>query len=178
MHTTSVSKTSFFSGKTCWFALSFQQQTLHRLTCPAPANGIVSAAKTKVYEGGQIYNVDAPLTDLPVFIKAGAIIPMQCTVQSTKEKGDGILYLHIWKGDNSSSFVYYEDDGETYQYEQGQFYKRNINYDAAGSKLSFSATEGNYSSKFKQVKVILHGFGQQQIPVCDLKDDAMQINLK
>lgn len=172
----------------------FQNQFLfgkNMLVCPVVSTTNVTSAylpgtgkwyrfrsEDKVYEGGKIYNVDAPLTDLPVFIKAGAIIPMQCTVQSTKEKGDGILYLHIWKGSDNSSFVYYEDDGETYQYEQNQFYKRSINYDAAGNKLIFSAREGNYSSKFKQVKVILHGFGQQQIPACDLKDDAMQINLK
>lgn len=43
------------------------------------------------YSGGMVYNVDAPVDDAPVFVKAGAIVPMQCVLQNTKEKGDGIL---------------------------------------------------------------------------------------
>src|ERR1700679_2082877 len=38
------------------------------------------------FEGGKVITADAPLTDLPVFIKAGAIVPMQSMIQSTNEK--------------------------------------------------------------------------------------------
>jgi alpha-glucosidase len=83
----------------------------------------------KEYTAGSQF-VPSPLDDLPVFVKAGGIVPMQSVVQNTKEKGDGILYLHVWKGNGKTSFVYYEDDGETYNYEKNLFYKRAIVYDA------------------------------------------------
>ena len=113
------------------------------------------------YEGGKSYNVDAPLTDLPVFVKEGSVIPMQSMAQNTKEKGDGMLYLHVWKGETGSEYVYYEDDGETYQYEQNSFYKRKISYHPETNTVSLSAVEGTYKSKFSKLQIVLHCFGKQ-----------------
>lgn len=83
---------------------------------------------------------------------------MQSVIQSTKEKGDGILYVHIWKGKIANSFVYYEDDGNTYEYEKGAFYTRKIHYNPAVATILFDKKEGNFSSRFKDVKLVLHGF--------------------
>ncbi len=132
----------------------------------------------KKYEGNQPYYVASPLDDLPVFIKAGAIIPMQSVVQNTKEKGDGILYLHVWKGDKKTAFTYYEDDGETYQYEQGNYYKRNMLYDPLLDQLVIEKKEGSYSSRFNKVKIVLHGFDKFGGEVYDLKNEAIVISLK
>ncbi|MBS7566350.1 glycoside hydrolase family 31 protein [Mucilaginibacter sp. Bleaf8] len=112
----------------------------------------------QMYNGGQSYTVDAPLHDLPVFVKAGAIIPMQSVVQSTAEKGDGILQLHIWNSDQATSCVYYEDDGNTYDYEQGTYYKRLITFDPIAREIKLSAVEGSFESRYEVVKVILHAF--------------------
>ncbi|MEI6184848.1 MAG: DUF5110 domain-containing protein, partial [Bacteroidota bacterium] len=121
--------------------------------------------------------VNSPIDNPPVFVKAGAIIPMQSTIQSTKEKGDGILYLHVWKGTETSKFVYYEDDGETYQYEQGAYYKRTIVYDALSISLLLQKKEGDFSTKFTKLKIVLHGFDSKTIKDYDLKDEAMIIKL-
>ncbi|MFZ4769386.1 MAG: DUF5110 domain-containing protein [Ferruginibacter sp.] len=83
---------------------------------------------------------------------------MQSVIQSTKEKGDGILYVHIWKGKKANSFVYYEDDGNSYEYEKGAYYTRKINYDPAAGKIVFDKTEGAYTSRFNNIKLVLHGF--------------------
>ena len=127
------------------------------------------------YDGGNSYWVNSPIDNPPVFVKAGAIIPMQSTIQNTKEKGDGILYLNIWKGTEASSFMYYEDDGETYQYEQGSFYKRNIIYDASSSSLMLQKKEGSFSSKFNKLRIVLHGFDNKTVKDYELKDEAMII---
>ncbi|MGN6395102.1 MAG: glycoside hydrolase family 31 protein [Mucilaginibacter sp.] len=110
------------------------------------------------FNGGKTITADAPLTDLPVFIKAGAIIPMQNVVQSTNDKGDGILALHIWNGVEPSLFNYYEDDGTTYDYKNNVYYKRQIIFDPVHRSISFSDVEGSFISRFSQVKLILHGF--------------------
>jgi alpha-glucosidase len=112
----------------------------------------------ELYEGGQIINVAAPLTDLPVFVKAGSIIPMQSVVQSTNEPGDGILQIHIWNGREANSFVYYEDDGVSYDYEQGVYYKRVISFNQIEKSISLSAVEGTFKSRFVRLKFVLHGF--------------------
>src|SRR5437868_5398721 len=103
---------------------------------------------------------------------------MQSVVQNTKEKGDGILYLHIWKGKEASAFTYYEDDGITYEYEKGQYYKRTIRYEPGSGKLTLEKKSGSYSSKFKKVKIVLHGFDGVLPNLVDLNDDLMVIDLK
>jgi alpha-glucosidase len=44
--------------------------------------------------------------------------------------------VHVYKGDVNNKFVYYEDDGESFDYEGGDFYKRTITYDAAKKTIT------------------------------------------
>ena len=101
---------------------------------------------------------------------------MQSAVQNTKERGDGILYLHVYKGTEQNVYTYYEDDGNTYDYEKGMFYKRDIVYTPQTSLL-LKAKEGSYNSKFKKVKVIWHGFKQNTPTEYDLTDSELVIPL-
>ena len=128
------------------------------------------------FTGAQIINVPAPLTDLPVFVKAGAIIPMQNVIQSTNEQGDGILLLHIWNGMKVNEFVYYEDDGISYNYESGAYYKRTIRFDPQKKEITLSVIEGGYPSKYSKIKLILHGFGETPLAQ-EITNDAIGITL-
>jgi alpha-glucosidase len=132
----------------------------------------------ELYEGEQIVNVPAPLTDLPVFVKAGSIIPMQSVVQSTNEKGDGVLQIHIWNGSEANSFVYYEDDGVSYDYEQGFYYKRVINFDPVKKSISLSAVEATFKSRFKKLQFVLHGFGGIKLENDVVGNDNGEIEVK
>ncbi len=95
---------------------------------------------------------------LPVYVKESSIVPMQSLVQSTQEKPDGTLVLHIYKGKVNNSFVYYEDDGQTFDYEKGSFYIRRISYDATKRSIIFEKAEGTFKSKFSLLKLVFHGF--------------------
>ncbi len=110
----------------------------------------------EIYAGQQEHFVDAPKEKLPVFVKASSIIPMQSPIPHTQAPTDGVLQLHVYKGANENTFVYYEDDGDTYTHEEGVFYKRTITY--AGNQLTIGAVEGSYPSKFTKIKLVLHGF--------------------
>ncbi len=112
----------------------------------------------KKMNGNTEFIAEAGLNRLPVYIKGGAIIPMQSPIQHTEEKGNDTLYIHLYKGSNSSSFVYYEDDGITDQSEKGKFCKRKMTYNSKSNELILDKQEGDYSSKFKIVKVLFHGF--------------------
>lgn len=115
------------------------------------------------FEGGQIVNVPAPLDDLPVFIKGGAIIPMQSLIQSTADQCDGTLYIHVWNGAAESEFTYYEDDGTSYNNEKGEYYKRIIRFDPQDRVVTFSEVEGNFRSKYQLLQVVLHEFGDLMV---------------
>jgi alpha-glucosidase len=141
------------------------------LVCPADSktfslDAYLPGAGTKwyrmgtdqVFAGGQSHFVPSPLDNLPVFIKEGAIIPMQSVVQSTKEKNDGVLYLHVWKGNADNSFSLYEDDGNSYDYEKGSFSLRTITYQPSAGSITISEKQGNYSSPFRKIRLMLHGF--------------------
>ena len=123
-----------------------------------PKGGWYKKSTDSLYEGGTNYEVAAPLNDLPVFIKAGAIITKQPVVQSTSDKGDGVLELNIWNGKEGSTFNYYEDDGSSYNYQQGQFYKRIIRFDPARRTIVLGAVSGGFISKYQSIKLVLHGF--------------------
>ncbi|MDB5008335.1 MAG: alpha-glucosidase, partial [Mucilaginibacter sp.] len=126
------------------------------------------------FEGGKAVNVHAPLTDLPVFVKAGAIIPMQNIIQSTNEKGDGILELNVWFGKTANSYVYYEDDGASYDYEKGAYYKRSIHFDPLKNTISLSPAEGSFISKYTQIRLVLHGF-DEKIKTVKMNGKAMKL---
>ena len=108
-----------------------------------------------VYEGGEHY-IDSPSDRLPVFVRAGSIVPMQNRVQHTGETPDGELRLHVWKGEGS--FRWYDDDGESYEFQNGAYASRLIEVTESGLKIA--AQEGNYDSPFQKVRVYLHGFGK------------------
>jgi len=110
------------------------------------------------FEGGKVITADARLTDLPVFIKAGGIVPMQSVIQSTNEKGDGILEINVWYGKEASSFVYYEDDGSSYDYQKGAYYKREISFEPVKKLIVLLGVEGPFASKYEKIKLVLHGF--------------------
>ena len=94
----------------------------------------------------------------PIFVKGSSIIPMQSLVQSTVEQPADTLELHVYHGEEENSLLYYEDDGLTNEHETGNFYKRLISYSAKKNELHLAKKEGSFYSKFKNVKLYLHGF--------------------
>ncbi len=109
------------------------------------------------FSGAQEITVDCPLTHLPVFVKLGSVIPMQSVIQSTSETPDPVLHLHVY-GKGDSEFEYFEDDGSSFQYQQGEYYKRTLKLEAKTSKLVMKTAQGSMDSKFSTVKLYLHGF--------------------
>ena len=68
--------------------------------------------------GGQTVTVAAPIDTLPLFVRAGSILPMGAPVESTNEK-QPLQELRVYPGADAS-FDLYNDDGTTYAYENGR----------------------------------------------------------
>ncbi|MCR5118692.1 MAG: DUF5110 domain-containing protein [Lachnospiraceae bacterium] len=85
------------------------------------------------YEGGQWIEAAAPLEKIPVFIKAGSIIPMTEAALSVAElKGD--IVMHVFPG-RDGTFTMYEDAGEGYEYENGAYTLREYVWDDDKAEL-------------------------------------------
>lgn len=109
----------------------------------------------KVMEGDQELLVESPVEKLPIFIRTSAIIPMQSPVSFSEETPDDTLMLHVYCGDKDVSFIYYEDDGKSYNYQSGEFYSRELIY--TPDYLKLEAVDGMLNSKFKYIELIFHG---------------------
>lgn len=95
---------------------------------------------------------------LPVFVRAGAIIPHQPLVQSTAETPDGPLRLHVYPGPGCAGCVY-ADDGLSLAYRRGGFLRQRFacTATAGGTRLRFLPREGSWQPWWREVEVWLHG---------------------
>jgi len=129
-----------------------------------PSGGWYSIFDGTFYEGNQEVIVECPMHRLPVFVKAGAILPMQRPVQHTKEQVDELI-LHVYAGKDDAQFQFYEDDGATYQYEAGSFSCRQVTYSPVNRTIEIKEQEGNYISGLKSLKLILHRVEAQSLRI-------------
>jgi alpha-glucosidase (family GH31 glycosyl hydrolase) len=104
----------------------------------------------KTYRGGQTINHDAPLDIIPVFVKAGSIIPLGKNKMRAEELNDTIT-LRIYPG-NVATFDLYEDDGISMNYQKGAFGITKISSKQSGKNLNIriAAIQGEYPSMLKK----------------------------
>lgn len=113
----------------------------------------------KRYAGAQEVFVDCPLHKLPIFIRASSVLPMKATGINTFDRNEE-LFLHVYHGTQQRSFTLYEDDGVSFNYEQGACSTRQLIYDAAANRLEITAASGSFPSPYKTATVVFHGFGK------------------
>jgi len=103
--------------------------------------------------GGQWVKVAAPIDQMPVFVKAGSIVPMGAEVQSTATRQE-IAQILVYPGKNGD-FTLYDDDGVSYDYEKGQGTSTRLQWNDAGGKLSVDGGDkGLASNAAKLLKVV------------------------
>jgi alpha-D-xyloside xylohydrolase len=110
-----------------------------------PAGALWYDARTGAsYKGGQTIKVHAPLESIPWFLRAGAILPMTCVMQYVDEVANAPYELRVYTG-TDGEFVLYEDAGDGYQYERGEFSRVRIGWNQNRGELTLSAREGSFS---------------------------------
>ena len=118
----------------------------------------------KKYEGGQTIMANAPIETIPVFVKAGSIVPMGPYLQYATEKQADSIELRIYPGANAS-FTLYEDENDDYQYEKGKFATIQFMWNDKENKLSILDRKGSFKGMLQKrvFKVVLvkegHGTG-------------------
>ena len=89
--------------------------------------------------GGQTVTAKAPIDTLPLFVRAGSIVPMGSVVENTKER-QTIATVRVYPGADGE-FALYQDDGTTYGYEKGDFRLTRLRWDDQARRLSHEGAE-------------------------------------
>jgi alpha-D-xyloside xylohydrolase len=104
-------------------------------------------------QGGQTVDVAAPIETIPVFVRAGSIIPIGAPVESTHQQ-QAIERIRIYPGADGN-FTLFSDDGSTYAYEHGAGSITNLHWDDARQHLTHDgapAWSGPDSAVIEMVK--------------------------
>jgi len=110
-----------------------QGQTRKRVYLPAGTDWYDYWTNARV-AGGQTITVDAPIERIPVFVRAGSILPLGKVVPSTATP-QGIDRIKVYPG-RDADFYLYDDDGVSYAYERGGGRLTHLHWDDAAHRLS------------------------------------------
>jgi alpha-D-xyloside xylohydrolase len=91
----------------------------------------------------------APLDKIPLFVKAGSIIPLGKMMQYTSEKSADTLDILIYKGADGS-FTLYEDENDGYNYEKGLYTEITFIWNDAKKVLTISDRHGSFPGMLKE----------------------------
>lgn len=109
--------------------------------------------------GGETVSREAPLDIMPLYVRAGSIVPMGPVMQYATEKPDAPYDVRIYAG-ASGRFTLYEDDNETYAYEKGQSARFDLDWDDAKRTLTISQRRGSFPAMTKQRQLKVTVIGQ------------------
>jgi alpha-D-xyloside xylohydrolase len=113
------------------------------------SNGWYNFWTGKRLTGGQTIKADAPQDKIPLFVKAGSIIPMGKFLQYTSEKPMDTLEIRIYSGDDGH-FTLYNDEGNNYNYEKGKFTVIPFKWNEQQQTLTIDKQQGSYAGALKK----------------------------
>jgi len=114
----------------------------------------------KTLSGDERVQAAAPLDRIPLYVRAGSIVPMGPEVEWARQKPDGPIELRVYRGANGR-FTLYEDQGDTYNYEQGARAVIPMEWNEAAQTLRIGAREGSYPGmpEKREFRIVFVGEG-------------------
>ena len=123
---------------------------------------VVPASQTADINSGAASDIKAPtvlqitprLSELPVFVRAGSILPLDPLVESTAETPRGPLTLQVYVGDHCDGSLY-QDDGMTFAYKSGSLLRMKFTCDSSpdGLRIHISEPAGTFLPWWNQVRL-------------------------
>ncbi len=124
------------------------------------------------FQGGQWIEAPAPFDRLPLFVKAGSILPMAPPMQHVNEKAADPIELRIYRGQDGD-FILYEDEGDGYGYETGASSTISLHWNDTRSVLEWGERQGSFPGLLQKrsFHVVLvdksHGTGSESASSID-----------
>ena len=127
------------------------------------------------YKGGQDVTLETTLDRVPMFVRAGSILPLGPEMQYVGEKAWDNLEMRVYPGANGS-FTLYEDEGDNYNYEKGAYATITFQWNDSKKQLTIGERKGQYPGMLqKRHFTIVLPNGQQK--VVDYSGQQMIVNL-
>ena len=117
-------------------------------------------------KGGQEVEAKAPLERIPLYVRAGSIIPFGPEIEYANQAPAGPIELRIFRGADGS-FELYEDEGDTYDYEKGAHALIPLRWSEAEKTLTIGDREGEYPEMPREITFNIvwvspgHGIGER-----------------
>ena len=110
----------------------------------------------KRFKGGQNVTIETTFNDVPMFVRAGSILPLGPEMQYVGEKSWDNLELRVYPGANGT-FTLYEDEGDNYNYEKGVYSTITIKWNDKSRSLTIGKRQGDYPGmlKSRQFTIVL-----------------------
>jgi alpha-D-xyloside xylohydrolase len=124
------------------------------------------------HAGGQTVVADAPIETLPLFVRAGSIVPLGPELQYATEKPADPIELRVYAGADGR-FTLYEDENDGYAYEKGVHATIGLRWDDAGRRLTLDERQGRFPGMLESrtFRVVLvregHGTGGEATSAAD-----------
>ena len=128
----------------------------------------------RVYRGGRRVTVAAPLAQMPLFVRAGAIVPTGPAIQYTGERPDAPVTLEVYTG-RSGRFTLYEDQGTNRSYLHGEYALVPISFEQASGTLTIGARTGSYPGMARAREFRIRCIGPGTLPGDDFRAPADQL---
>ncbi|MCT8137875.1 DUF4968 domain-containing protein [Anaerobacillus sp. CMMVII] len=154
----------FMIGENVIVAPILTPTTKHRVVY-LPEGRWINYWTDEILEGNTHHLVEAPIDILPIFIKEGSIIPHGTVKQSTATPEDELTY-HIYLGkDKYASYRLYEDDGQTFGYENGETFEQEIVCEKEQGTISISVREsnGSYDPTWTKETFVIHACSEDVV---------------
>lgn len=118
----------------------------------------------KRYQGGTHILIDAPLDRLPLFVRSGAILP-EAPVKERADLPSDRLILNVYPEEMRSETIIYEDDGQTFNFENGSYFEIAIDCQLSNEKvtINLNVEHCGFVPSWETIEVRLHG--QKNVPL-------------
>jgi alpha-D-xyloside xylohydrolase len=112
-------------------------------------------------DGGVAIDTAAPLDRMPLFVRAGSIVPMGPDMEYAAEKPADPIELRVYTGADAN-FTLYEDENDNYEYEKGVHATIRVQWHEAGKKLTIGEREGKFPGMLEKrtIRIVLVGEGR------------------
>ena len=117
-----------------------------------PMGGWYDFYTGKYMVGGKRFTVDAPYERMPLYVRAGSILPIGPEMEWCDQKPEDDLLVLVYSGADAN-FVLYQDDGLSYAYEKGECSRIALTWNEASRTLEIGSREGSYSNMPESIKI-------------------------
>ncbi len=129
------------------------------------------------YEGGREVVMDAPLSEIPVLVRAGSVVPMRNYARSIESGSNDSLTLHVFPG-KKGEFILYEDDGQSNDYLKGKYAttRFELTKQQKGYELTIHPLKGAFTgmNANRHLRLIIHGMSG--MPSIKLKSELLELS--